>query len=194
MPVTMIDARTALLVVDLQAGIVSSAAERLTEDVPSMAQVLGRSRALADAFRQRDLPVVLINVAGSAPGRTQEPARFSGPFPEGFTDFVPELAQQPEDITVTKRTWGAFASTDLDARLKAMAITQVIVAGIATGTGVESTARQAFEQGYNVTLAIDAMSDIRPRAHQYSIESVFPRLGETGTVQEIIDLLGSKEA
>jgi nicotinamidase-related amidase len=190
----MIDARTALLVVDLQTGVVRSAADRLTDAVPSMAQVLDRTRALIDAVRQHELPVVLINVAGSAPGRTQEPGRFSGPFPEGFTDFVPELGQRPEDITVTKRSWGAFAGTDLDARLRTMAITQVIVAGIATGTGVESTARQAFEQGYNVTLAIDAMTDIRAPAHHYSIESVFPRLGEPGTVQDIIDLLSSMEA
>lgn len=194
MPVTMIDARTALLVVDLQTGIVNSAADRLTGDVPSMAQVLDRARALIDAFRQHDLPVVLINVAGSPPGRTQEPGSFSGPFPDGFTDFVPELDPRAQDLIVTKRTWGAFAGTDLDARLKAMAITQVIVAGIATATGVESTARQAFEHGYNVTLAIDAMTDARARAHHYSIETVFPRLGETGTVRDIIDLLGSKEA
>jgi len=191
MPVTAIDARTALLVVDLQTGVVNFAADRLTDDVPSMAQVLARSRALIDAFRTHDLPVVLINVAGTAPGRTQEPGSFSGPFPDGFTDFAPELDQRSEDITVTKRTWGAFASTDLDVRLRALAITQVIVAGIATGIGVESTARQAFEQGYNVTVAIDAMTDTRAIAHRFSIENVFPRLGEIGTAQEIIDLLGS---
>jgi nicotinamidase-related amidase len=193
MPVTAIDARTALLVVDLQTGIVSSAAGRLTDAVPSVAQVLDRSRALIDAFRQHDLPIVFINVAGGAPGRTQEPARFSGQLPDGFTDFVPELDQRPEDATVTKHSWGAFAGTDLDARLKAMAITQVVIAGIATATGVESTARQAFELGYNVSLAVDAMTDTRAPAHQYSIENVFPRLAETGTVQDIIHLLGGKE-
>ena len=61
--------------------------------------------------------------------------------------------------------------------------------GIATGTGVESTARQAYELGFNVTLAIDAMTDTRAAAHDYSIRNVFPRLGETGTAQEIIALL-----
>ncbi|MDE2515251.1 MAG: isochorismatase family protein [Rhodospirillales bacterium] len=193
MPATTIDARTALLVVDLQRGIVDTAASLLTDAVPPIAQVLDRTRALIDACRRKNLPVVLINVAGSAPGRTEEPRRFDGPFPDGFTDFAPALGQQAEDIVITKRRWGAFSGTELDTRLKAMGITQVIIAGIATATGVESTARQAFEQGYNVTLAIDAMSDMRAAAHRYSIEAVFPRLGETGTAQEIIALLDTGE-
>ena len=95
---------------------------------------------------------------------------------------------------MTKRTWGAFASTDLEAQLKARDVTQVVIAGVATGTGVESTARQAYEQGFNVTLALDAMTDLRPEAHDYSIRNVFPRLGETGTSQQIIDLLSPGSA
>jgi len=93
---------------------------------------------------------------------------------------------------VTKRTWGAFASTDLEARLKALGVTQVVIVGVATASGVEATARQAYEQGFNVTLAIDAMTDRRPEAHDYSIAHVFPRLGETGTTRQIIDLLGNR--
>ena len=103
------------------------------------------------------------------------------PRPEGWTELIPELDRQPGDIVVTKRTWGAFASTDLEAQLKARGVTQVVVAGVATGTGVEATARQAYELGFNVTLALDAMTDMRAEAHDYSIENVFPRLGETGT-------------
>jgi nicotinamidase-related amidase len=76
-----------------------------------------------------------------------------------------------------------------EAKLKALGVTQVVIAGVATATGVEATARQAYEQGFNVTLAIDAMTDRRPEAHDYSLNRVFPRLGETGTSQEIIDLL-----
>jgi len=64
-----------------------------------------------------------------------------------------------------------------------------VVIGVATGTGVEATARQAYEPGFSVTLAIDAMTDLRPEAHDYSIAQVFPRLGETGTTQEIIELV-----
>ena len=188
MALTTLDPNTALLVVDLQKGLVGSPFSH------PVGNVVDRARALIDAFREHGLPVVLINVAGAAPGRTEQPRRYSGGFPEGFTDLIPELDQQSDDIVVTKRTWGAFAGTDLEHRLRAAGVTQVIVVGVATGTGVEATARQAYEQGFNVTLAIDAMTDVRPEAHDYSIRSVFPRLGETGTSREIIDLLQTRSA
>ncbi len=137
--------------------------------------------------------IVLVNVAGGAPGRTEQP-RQTGARPDGWTDLIPALNQQPGDIVVTKQTWGAFASTDLEAELKARGVTQVVIAGVATGTGVEATARQAYEAGFNVTLALDAMTDTRPEAHDYSIKNIFPRLGETGTSQAIIDLLTTKGA
>lgn len=185
MTLTTLDPHTALIVVDLQKGIVDSPVAH------PMGDIVERARALLDAFRKRGLPVVLVNVAGGAPGRTERPLR-SEPFPAGWTDFIPELDRQPGDIIVTKRTWGAFASTDLDDRLKALGVTQVVVMGVATGTGVESTARQAYELGFNVTLAVDAMTDMRPEAHDYSIKNVFPRLGETGTAQDIIGLLETR--
>ena len=95
---------------------------------------------------------------------------------------------------VTKRSWGAFATTDLQAQLKARGVTHVVIAGVATGTGVEATARQAYEAGFNVPLALDAMTDLRPEAHDLSIKNIFPRLGETGTSQEIFDLLAATGA
>lgn len=187
MALTTLDPNTALIVVDLQKGIIGLPA------IHPIGSIIERARALADAFRERDLPVVLVNVAGGAPGRTEQP-RQSGSRPEGWTDLIPEMNQQPRDIVVTKRTWGAFASTDLEAQLKARGVTQVVIAGVATGTGVEATARQAYEAGFNVTLALDAMTDTRPEAHDYSIRNVFPRLGETGTTQEIVGLLSGRSA
>ena len=188
MALTTLDSTTALLVVDLQKGLLGGAFR------DPIGEVTARARALIDAFRARSLPVVLINVAGTAPGRTEQPPRLRGALPDGFTDFLPELDPQPNDIVVTKRTWGAFAGTDLETRLRAVGVTQVVVAGVATGTGVEATARQAYELGFNVTLAIDAMTDPRPEAHAYSLGAVFPRLSETGTSQEIIDLLQTRGA
>ncbi len=188
MALTTLDPNTALIVVDLQKGLLGS-----LFSLP-IGGVVERSRALIDSFRARQLPIVLVNVAGGAPGRTEQPRRQDGPFPDDFTEFVPELGRQPDDIVVTKRSWGAFATTDLQARLKARGVTQVVIAGVATGTGVESTARQAYEGGLNVTLARDAMTDARPEAHEYSLKHVFPRLGETGTSQEIIDLLTARSA
>jgi nicotinamidase-related amidase len=187
MPLTVLDPKTALIVVDLQNGIINS------PFIHQISDVIERNCALLDAFRQLDLPVVLVNVAGGAPGRTEQPRRYAT-FPEGFTDLIPELDRRPNDVVVTKRTWGAFASTDLEAQLKARGVTQVVVTGVATGTGVEATARQAYEHGFNVTLALDAMTDTRAEAHQHSLTHVFPRLGETGSTQEIINLLAARSA
>jgi nicotinamidase-related amidase len=185
MPLTILDPKTALVVIDLQNGIVGLPTVHPTADI------VARSRLLASAFRAHGLPVVLVNVAGGAPGRTEQP-RMGGPFPDGWTDLVPELDRQPGDIVLTKRTWGAFASTDIERQLKTLGVTQVVITGVATATGVESTARQAYEAGFNVTLAIDAMTDRRAEAHDYSIAKVFPRLGETGTTQDIITLLNQR--
>ncbi|MDB5652871.1 MAG: hydrolase [Tardiphaga sp.] len=185
MALTVLDPRTALIVIDLQAGIVAY------PTVHPIGEIVQRARKLLDAFRQHGLPVVLVNVTGGAPGRTERP-RLSEPVPAGWADLIAELDRQPSDILVTKRTWGAFASTDLEQQLKARGVTQVVILGVATGTGVESTARQAYEHGFNVTLAIDAMTDTRAEAHDYSIANVFPRLGETGTTQQIIDLLAQR--
>jgi len=185
MALTTLDPNTALIVVDLQKGIVGS---RFIHPIEG---IVDRARALLDTFRAHGLPVVLVNVAGVAPGRTERPRRTES-VPPGWTDFIPELDPQPGDIIATKRTWGAFASTDLEVRLKALGVTQVVVTGVATATGVESTARQAYEHGFNVTLALDAMTDARAEAHDYSIKHVFPTLGETGTAQDVIDLLPTR--
>jgi nicotinamidase-related amidase len=107
---------------------------------------------------------------------------------------VPELNRQPQDHLVTKRTWGAFTNTDLEAHLKTLGVTQVVIVGVSTSAGVESTARQAYELGFNVTLAIDAMTDMNPDAHINSITRIFPKLGETGTTEEIIGLLKQRSA
>ena len=187
MSTTRLDTNTALVVIDLQKGIVT-----LPTSHP-VAPVIERTRTLLDAFRRRGLPVVLVNVAGGAPGRTQQPPR-KDPFPTDWADLIPELDRQPGDHVVTKKTWGAFTGTDLDAHLKAAGVTQIVLTGIATSIGVESTARQAHELGYNVTLAVDAMTDLNADAHTNSIERLFPRLGETGSTQDILALLDQRGA
>jgi nicotinamidase-related amidase len=183
MPLTTLDPNTALIVIDLQKGIVKG------NFIHPIGDIVDRTRALIDVFRAKKLPVVLVNVAGWAPGRTEEGPRGNPSFAEGWTNLLPQLDQQPSDIVVTKRSWGAFATTDLEHQLEARGVTQVVVTGVATSVGVEATARQAYEQGFNVTLAIDAMTDLREEAHQYSIRNVFRRVGETGSTKEIISLL-----
>jgi nicotinamidase-related amidase len=181
-PVTALDAKAALIVVDLQKGIVS------LPTVHPIDGVVKHVGALTEAFRGHGLPVVLVNVAGVAPGRTEQ-ARGHREFPAGWTDLIPELNRQSQDHVVTKHTPGAFTNTGLEAHLRASGVTQVVIVGVATSNGVEVTARQAYELGFNVMLATDAMTDLVADAHAYSITRIFPRIGETGTTRQIIDLL-----
>ncbi len=182
MPVTKLDPKTALVVIDLQKGIVARQAAH------PMDQVLKRAALLAEAFRRHGLPVVLVNVAGGALGRAEQQVSL-GALPPDWTELVPELNAQPQDHRVTKRTWGAFTNTDVDSFLKTSGVTQIVLAGVATSIGVESTARFAHELGFNVTLATDAMTDMSAEAQHNSVTRIFPRLGETRASAEIIALL-----
>lgn len=184
MPITTLDPVSALIVVDLQGGLSNYPGAH------PISGVVANAALLAEAFRAHGLPVVLVNVDGGAPGRTEQAPRGGTVRPAGWTELMPELHQQPSDHTVTKRTWGAFTNTDLDTHLKSLGVTQVVVVGIATTAGVESTARHAHENGFNVTLPLDAMTDGNAQAHENSATLIFPRIGETGSTQDVLDLLG----
>ena len=184
MPLTTLDTTAALIVIDLQKGIVA------LPTVHSTAEIVDRSAQLARAFRERGLPVVLVNVTAPAPGRTDAgPRNFS--FPDNWAALVPELEQQPGDYLVSKQRPGAFIGTGLDEYLRGRGVNQVFLTGIATGTGVEATARSAFDHGYNVVFVVDAMTDRDAEVHRHSIEKVFPRLGETDTTENVLKLLRS---
>jgi nicotinamidase-related amidase len=182
MPITKLDPTAALIVIDLQKGIVS------LRTVHPAGEIIARAAQLARAFRQHGLPVVLVNVTGAAPGRTDaERPRFS--FPADWTELVPELEQHSADYLVSKQRVGAFIGTSLDAHLRQRGVTQVFLTGIATSSGVESTARSAYDHGYNVAFVVDAMTDRDADAHRYSVEKMFPRLGETDTTDNVLKLL-----
>jgi nicotinamidase-related amidase len=185
MPITTIDPRTALIVVDLQQGIV---AMPLAHPV---AGIVERSVNLLRAFREHGLPVVLVNVAGTPAGRTDEGGSGRPSFPDGWTDLIPELEQQAGDLTVTKHARSAFAGTGLAERLRELGVTQVVVTGIATASGVESTARDAHEQGFHVTLPADAMTDRTEERHDHSVTQIFPRIAETGLTEDVLKLVSS---
>ncbi len=186
MPLNELDPVSALIVVDLQRGIVDF------PTVHPIGDVIAKAGELAAAFLAHHLPVVLVNVAGGAPGRSEQP-RVATERPAGWTDIVPELGQQPDDLLVTKHTWGAFTATGLEGLLRQRAVTQVVLAGVATSIGVESTARQAHELGFNVTVALDAVTDRDAEAHRNSVERIFPRLGESATTAQIIGLLATND-
>jgi nicotinamidase-related amidase len=178
MPLTTLDPTPALVVIDLQKGIVSG----------TVAHVVPNAAALAKTFRQHDLPVMLVNVTGRAPGRT-DAGGSTGTLPAGWADIIDELERQPSDHLITKRRRNAFHDTGLDTLLRDLGVTQVVLAGVATSAGVESTARSAHDHGYHVVLATDAMADPDPDSHRHSLERVFPKLGETAASAEITEFL-----
>ena len=179
MPISQIDAKAALVVIDMQKGITGLPCAH------PMPGIVAHVATLTQAFRAKGLPVVLVNVTGAAPGRTDHGPMNWTP-PADWAELIPELDQQPSDHLVTKTTWGAFQNTDLGAYLKAQGVTQVVLCGVATSIGVESTARVAYEQGYNVVLVTDAMTDLDAEMHDYAVTKVFPRLGETGATADLI--------
>ena len=190
MTLTALDARTALVLVDLQEGITWM----LGRD--AVAATLTQAARLADAFRRRDLPVVLVRVDFSADGADRPRNRVgiqrtgSAP-PANWAQIVAELNPTSTDLIVTKRQPGAFYGTDLDLQLRRRAVTGIVLGGIMTSMGVESTARAGYDHGYNITFAADAMTDPNPQAHQHSVQTIFPMLGEVDTTDAIIATLAA---
>lgn len=181
MPLSQLDANPALVVIDMQKGVIG-----LPTAHPA-AEITANNAKLARAFRAQRLPVVLVSVAGRSPGRIE--ISHDVRLPPDWAELVPELEAHPDDHHVTKLQWGAFHGTSLDHFLRRRGVTQVVLAGIATSIGVESTARTAHDHGYHVALVVDAMTDMDPIAHKHSIEKIFPRLGETTTTAELLTQL-----
>jgi nicotinamidase-related amidase len=183
MALTTIDPVPALVAIDLQQGIVSG------RD-PLLAAVVAQAAQLAAAFRRYDLPVVLVTVTGSAPGRRQVGRRGGGdPSSAQWAEIVDELKVQPTDHLITKRRYSAFHDTGLSTLLRDLGVTQVVVAGVTTSSAIESSARSAADYGFNVVVATDAVYDPDAEAHRHSVQRIFPKIGETATAAEVISML-----
>ena len=177
---------TALILIDLQKGIV-----RMPVEPHAGEAVVAAGKALAERFRAAGALVVLVNVAFSPDGGdalkapTDAGARApAGGTPADWAELADGLAA-PSDLRITKRQWGAFYGTELDLQLRRRGVTTVVIAGIATNIGVESTARAAHEHGYAVVLVEDATSGLSAAHHAFAFETIFPRLGRVATVDGI---------
>lgn len=159
MPAITIDQRSALVLIDLQKGILALPTLVDPDDIKN------RARRLAAAFRATALPVVRVKVAFSADGGDLPPGRALVPGPEtappaAYSEFPDDFPPHPGDIILVKRHWGAFTGTELDLQLRRRGVTQIVLAGISTSIGVESTARSAWENSYNLIFAEDAITDV----------------------------------
>jgi nicotinamidase-related amidase len=188
MPLSKLDITAALIVIDLQKGVVG------LPTVHPTTEIVARTARLARAFRERGQPVVLVNVTGAAPGCTDAGTRNLSSLPADWSELVPELERRPDDYLVSKQRVGAFIGTSLDEILRKRGVTQVFVTGVTTSFGVESTVRSAYDYGYNVVTVVDAMTDRDAEAHRHCVEKIFPRLSETDTTDNVLKLMAGTQA
>ena len=185
--------RTAIVVMDLQKGIVV-----LPAAPHSAANVVARSNELLAAARSAGAQAVLVHVGRSPDGgdalkmAVDKPMHTGAPPPPDWSEFVPELDRQPGDIVILKRQWGAFYGTELDLQLRRRGIKTIILCGIATPFAVESTARDAYERGYELVFAEDAMAGRNAESHGNSIAYIFPLIGRVRSTEEIVAALGAR--
>jgi len=191
MPITALNpTATALVLIDLQRGITAMP----TQPHPT-SEVIANAAKLATAFRAAAAPVITVRVAPSADGgdalRTdvdepRQPQQMSA----DFAEIVPQI-RDARDIVVTKKQWGAFYGTDLDLQLRRRHITTIVLGGISTNMGVESTAHAAHEHGYNLVLIEDAMSARTADDHTFAITRIFPKIGRLASTSDVLAALAS---
>jgi nicotinamidase-related amidase len=187
--ITIDKSKTALVVIDLQKGI----AGRPTAPHDS-GTVIRNAAAIADAFRKNGMPVFLVRVTPSPDGKDSlHPIADAEPWSQvrqpDWADIVPEMGPKSGDFVITKHQWGAFYGTELDLELRRRGMTTIVLCGIATNIGVESTARFAYEYGYNQVFAEDAMSSMSAEAHVFAVANTFPRMGLVRKTEEILAAL-----
>ena len=189
MSLTLIAKETALVLIDLEHGIVAR------DLAPyKSADVVSRSARLAEAVRKTGGTAVYVHVLLSEIVRLPSdvpPAGAGQTPPPNASELVPEAGYQPgTDVLIAKRQWGAFHATNLDQALRRRGIKTIILAGIATNMGVESTARAAQEHGYALVFAEDAMSSMKTEMHEFSVKTMFPLMGHVRSTDEIVAALG----
>ena len=179
-------ATTALVLIDLQQGIVV-----LPVAPRPGAEVVANARRLLERFRSLGSTVVLVRVGFLGENdRLNLPVDAPAPGRPDRGDLVAEIGPQEGDIVITKRQWGAFYGTELDLQLRRRGIRTIVLGGIATNFGVESTARDAYERGYGQIFAEDAMSSVSAEGHAFTVKLVFPRIGRVRSTNEILRALG----
>jgi nicotinamidase-related amidase len=176
----------AVVVIDLQKGIVGR------NGAPySAADVIKNVQRLLRAGRAAGLLPVLVHVGGAADGSDRlappaDQAMRAGSLPPDWSELIPELERTASDVVILKRQWGAFYGTDLDLQLRRRRRDTILLCGIATEFGVESTARDAYERGYAQVFVSDAMTGLSEASHEDALTRIFPRIGLVRTTEEVL--------
>ena len=180
-------AKTALVLIDLQNAVLT----RESAPYPS-AQVVENSKKLAEAFREKGATVVYVraDINDFLKLPVDEPFRLGdGPFPASLSELAPSAGFQPGDVLITKRHWGAFAGTDLEQQLRSRGVDRVVLTGVWTNAGVESTLRQGTGLGYAFVTVEDACSSHDAEQHRFAIRNIFPRLSQVRSTHEVLAAL-----
>jgi nicotinamidase-related amidase len=193
MPLTELDPRTAFVTIDFQSIL------RVLPLMNPLDVVVSNARRLSVAFRDALLPVVHVKVSYSSDFGDALQPRADAPLhlselPDGWDEYLDELGIEPSDVLVTKRQFGAFYGTDLDLQLRRRGVTGVVLAGVSTSGGVESTARAAAEHGYNVAIVTDAVTDLNPVSHADALENTLPLFCELDVTEVVIAMLAARPA
>jgi nicotinamidase-related amidase len=179
--------KTALVVIDLQKGIVNRDDRQLSPYTGE--QVVQNASKLISAFTEKGAFIVLVRVS-SIDGKDMFNPRVdlnlnTMPFQEGWDSLVFEPATVKTAYVITKRQWGAFYGTDLDLQLRRRGIDTIVLCGISTGIGVDTTAREAYQNAYNQIFVEDAMTATTQEEHDYVCKYIFPRIGQIRTTEEV---------
>jgi nicotinamidase-related amidase len=182
----VIEARaSALVLIDLEQMIVGRELQPY-----SGKEVVARCARLAEGFREKGGMVVYVRVdLGNMLQLPVDQAMRdpkAPPPPASASELVPEAGYRAGDVLITKRQWGAFFGTDLEEQLRRRGVKTVVIGGIATNFGVESTARAAAGLGFATVFAEDAMSSMSADMHGFAVEKIFPRLGRVRSTEEIL--------
>jgi len=177
---------TALVLIDLQNGIVSRDTKPYTP-----AEVLERSRALAEAFRAKGAPVVYVRVliGDFLQLPSDETTNLPKDIPASASEIAEAAGMQNGDLLITKRHWGAFAGTALEQELRGRGVRTVVLGGIATNMGVESTLRQGTGLGFGFVTVEDACSTFSQEMQNFAFRTIFPRLSQVRTSEQVLDAL-----
>jgi nicotinamidase-related amidase len=182
--------KTALVVIDLQKGIANPGRQSAPHSVQ---QVVGQASKLVQAFTEKGAFVVLVRVSTLDGKDMVKPKTDAKPnamqWPEGWDELIPELAGFTNAHVVTKRQWGAFYGTDLDLQLRRRGIDTIVLCGISTSIGVDTTAREAFQHGYHQVFVEEAMTASSKEEHDYVVKTMFPRMGKVRTTDEVVSSL-----
>ncbi len=174
---------TALVLIDLQKGVLG-----MPVAPHAAAAVYERSMRLAQRFRSAGGLVIHVRVSFASDRAdalqlpVDQPSNY-GALPADWDEYPEPL--HPSDLSITKRQWGAFYGTDLDLQLRRRGIRCVVLGGIATNIGVESTARSAAEHGYELVVPEDLCSTFNAEMHAFSFQHILPRIARITTSEAI---------